>query len=82
MGATVAIGRRAKGGSGTRPYETKPIKCIDQYAIVAACLFFGGEDALDLLDVIHIVAGEHSDDCFNGFFAALGVDAVVLPLVR
>jgi len=38
-------------------------------------------DALDLADMVDIVAGYHADDVLDGFLAALGMLAVVLPLL-
>ncbi len=39
------------------------------------------QDALDLVDVVDIVSGDHADDVLDGFLAALGMLAVVLPLI-
>jgi hypothetical protein len=39
------------------------------------------EYSLDLLQVVEIVAGEHADSVFNGFVPALGVHAVMFPLL-
>src|SRR6266404_2327797 len=33
------------------------------------------------MDVIDIVSGDHADDVLDGFLAALGMLAVVLPLI-
>ena len=40
-----------------------------------------GQDALDLADVVDIVPGYHADDVLDGFLAALGMLAVLLPLI-
>ncbi len=39
------------------------------------------EDPLDLLEVVEVVPGHHVEDSFDGFFATLGVHAVMLPLL-
>src|ERR1700722_9542878 len=39
------------------------------------------EDAFDLLEVIDVVARHHVQDALDGFFAALGVHAVMFPLL-
>jgi hypothetical protein len=38
------------------------------------------QNALDLLQVIEVVAGEHANDVLDRFLAALGMHAVMLPL--
>jgi hypothetical protein len=43
---------------------------------------FGRENALDLLEVIEVVARKQAHDVFDGFLAALGMHAVVFPLFR
>ena len=44
-------------------------------------LFCWGQDTLDLADMVDIVSGDHADDVLDGFLAALGMLAVVLPLI-
>jgi hypothetical protein len=45
-------------------------------------LLLGRENALDLLEVIEVVAGHHLQDTLDGLRTAFGVHAVVLPLLR
>jgi len=40
-----------------------------------------GQDLLDLADVVDIVSGDHADYMLDRFLAALGMLAVVLPLI-
>ena len=47
---------------------------------VSGTSFFRRKDALDLLNVIEVVTGEHPHDVLHRFFATLGVDSMVLPL--
>src|ERR1035438_2745315 len=49
-----------------------------------ALLFFGlwRQDALDLLQVVKVVAGHHVQDALDSFLAAFGMHAVMLPLFR
>src|SRR4029077_6685566 len=42
---------------------------------------FRGENPLELLDVIQVVAGKHLGDALDGFFPALGVYAELFPLL-
>jgi len=44
-------------------------------------LFLGREDALDLQNVIDVVPGHHMQDSLEAFFAALRVQAEMLPLL-
>lgn len=44
--------------------------------------FLRREDALNLPNVIEVVAGEHPDDVLHRLFATLGMDSMVLPLFR
>src|SRR5258708_29357875 len=39
------------------------------------------QDALDLVDVVDIMSGYHADDVLDGFLTALGMLAVLLPLI-
>ncbi len=43
--------------------------------------FLSHEDLLDLFEMVDVVPGNHFYDALDGFFAALGVEAVVLPLL-
>ena len=36
---------------------------------------------LDLFEVVDVVPGDHLHDALDGFFAALGMKAVMLPLL-
>jgi hypothetical protein len=45
-------------------------------------LFLVVQDALDLLEVVEVMAGHHMQDALDGLRAALGVHAVVPPLFR
>ena len=40
-----------------------------------------GQDALDLLQVVDIVSGEHQNDTLNRFLTTLGVHAKMFPLL-
>ena len=44
--------------------------------------FSRGQDALDLPKMVEIVSGYHADHVLDGFLAAFGMLAVVLPLIR
>jgi len=46
-----------------------------------ALFFLSGEELLELFDVVEVVAGHHADEMLDGFLAALGVHAEVLPLL-
>ena len=50
--------------------------------IMVRCGHFGwGQDVLDLANVVDIVSGDHADYMLDGFLAALGMLAVLLPLI-
>ena len=43
--------------------------------------FCWGQDALDLVEMVDIMSSHHAHDVFDGFLAALGMLAMVLPLL-
>ena len=47
-----------------------------------SALFFASKDCGDLLQVVEVVPGHHGRKAFDGFLAALGMNAVMLPLLR
>ena len=62
------------------PNLMKPFLCVQLPRRNLPRSFSQGEDALDLLNVIEVVTGEHPHDVLHRLFAALGVDSMVLPL--
>jgi hypothetical protein len=52
------------------------------FAAIRPTLLFVVQDALDLLEVVEVMAGHHMQDALDGLLAALGVHAVMLPLFR
>ena len=67
-------GMPAAKGRGADGEETR--------SVLVTAFWFCREDALDLLEVVEVVAGHHVKDALDGFFAAFGVHAVMLPLFR
>src|SRR5579863_2012736 len=58
--------------------QRSPVPQKDSY-----CLrLLGGQNALNLLEMIDVVSCEHAGDRFDGFRTSLIVYAVVLPLLR
>jgi hypothetical protein len=47
----------------------------------STCFRFRCQDPLDLLPMVYIVPGHHADHMLNRFLSALGMDAVVFPLL-
>jgi hypothetical protein len=75
------------GGHGSSvPYGCKVLdasagcRVFVAFAAIRSALLSLLQDALDLLEVVEVVAGHHVQDALDGFFAALGVHAVMLPL--
>ena len=55
------------------------VDCDAQFA--PRLFFLGRQDRHDLLEMIQVVPGHHLRDSLDAFFAALGVDAEMLPLL-
>src|SRR4029077_9577054 len=76
--------------SHAAPYSTVPrsttsssfIAWVLSSLICPLLTSFRSDDPLDLGQVIEIVPGHHANNVLDGFDAALGVHAVMLPLLR
>ncbi len=66
-----------------RPNRVRGGSWIDAGQMAKALLLLAAldENRFDLPHVVEIVSGEHADDVLNRFLSALGMHAVVFPLV-